>query len=80
MPPMPPMPESPGLGPAAKSPVLVPEEGVSGLGRTKSRRKTIRKMVEGWWDLGLLEAQKRQTMLAAGRRVQFVHYNHAVMG
>jgi hypothetical protein len=68
MPPMPPMPESPGLGPASRSPVAV-DEPVGMLGRSKSRRKTIRKMVEGWWDLGLLEAQKRQTMLAAGRRV-----------
>lgn len=32
------------------------------LTRGKSKRKTIKEFIDGWWDLGLLEAH-RQTML-----------------
>ncbi|KAF4459232.1 hypothetical protein FALBO_14015 [Fusarium albosuccineum] len=36
------------------------------LERVRSKRKTLMEMVDGWWDLGLLE--KRQTLFG-GRRV-----------
>lgn len=52
MPPMPPMPESPIM---ARSPV----EGGLGLARSKSRRKTLKEIIDGWWDLGLLEQRRK---------------------
>lgn len=64
MPPMPPMPDD---ADAASSP-LSPDGGAAALGRSKSRRRTIKQIIDGWWDLGLLEAQKRQTMLANKRQ------------
>ncbi|KAK1508883.1 hypothetical protein CABS01_08113 [Colletotrichum abscissum] len=72
--PMPVLPElivspAPPLSPApssARSPMTPVEHLVhgKGLGRGKSKRKTIMEFIDGWWDLGLLEQQKR----AASRR------------
>lgn len=39
------------------------------LARGKSRRKTIMEFIDGWWDLGLLEQQKRQAA-AASKKAQ----------
>ncbi|KAF6807934.1 hypothetical protein CSOJ01_07879 [Colletotrichum sojae] len=42
------------------------------LARGKSKRKTIMEFIDGWWDLGLLEQQKRENRLAreASRKAQ----------
>ncbi|KAK1621824.1 hypothetical protein BDP81DRAFT_400845 [Colletotrichum phormii] len=61
---------APPLTPEARSPMtpMTPVEHLvhsrKGLGRGKSKRKTIMEFIDGWWDLGLLEQQKR----AASRR------------
>ncbi|RNJ60004.1 hypothetical protein D7B24_000199 [Verticillium nonalfalfae] len=67
---MPPMPNSP--GPLASPSIPMPPEptdqpvggGLWKRSKSQRRTRTIKELIDGWWDLGLLEAQKRQTMLA----------------
>ncbi|KAL0935549.1 uncharacterized protein CTRU02_210140 [Colletotrichum truncatum] len=35
------------------------------LARAKSKRKTIMEFIDGWWDLGLLEAQRQNKLARA---------------
>ncbi|TEA20700.1 hypothetical protein C8034_v008130 [Colletotrichum sidae] len=50
----------PSPGASSKDELLVSRKP---LARGRSKRKTIMEFIDGWWDLGLLEAQ-RQTVLA----------------
>ncbi|TDZ16148.1 hypothetical protein Cob_v010897 [Colletotrichum orbiculare MAFF 240422] len=53
-------PPPPSPGASSKDELLVSRKP---LARGRSKRKTIMEFIDGWWDLGLLEAQ-RQTVLA----------------
>lgn len=61
MPPLPNLADMPPPAPVAFPPASKPRLGRT-LTRAKSKRMTLFQVIDGWWDLGLLD--KRKTMFA----------------
>ncbi|KAF9872439.1 hypothetical protein CkaCkLH20_09936 [Colletotrichum karsti] len=65
-------PKDGGLSPAAASPTEKEKDGHQvprkPLARAKSKRMTIMHFIDGWWDLGLLEQERKKSLMRAASR------------
>ncbi|CAI0655770.1 unnamed protein product, partial [Colletotrichum noveboracense] len=56
------------VSPKDKGVSLSPTTPKSPLERVKSKRRTIMHFIDGWWDLGLLEQERKKSLMRAASR------------
>ncbi|KAH0437102.1 hypothetical protein CcaCcLH18_03970 [Colletotrichum camelliae] len=56
------------VSPKDKGGLLSPTTPKSPLERVKSKRRTIMHFIDGWWDLGLLEQERKKSLMRAASR------------